>query len=476
MRTALGIVATSILVVMALLAACIGVFYFEEDWRGAHDWSRCQQDLKARGESINIHELAAPGQTDLTKFPVFSNDSDVIQQAWAPLVLVISNNYSDHPPKLPSGYKTGQPIDLAAWQAFYWSDPGFGLTGQKGTPAQDVLRALKRAQPVIDQVRTAMKAPDGYWPEDYDQPFNTRSQGRVKLLSLVKFLSLKGTASLANEDADSAASDYLFSFAVNEISPRNRTLLPFLLIAASRSVDDSILWEGIHRHSWSDAQLQQFDAALASEDMLNLSLQALRTERASFLRTAEVVRANQEKYLPMILSVGEPDDLFSVFTALLMHLRPAGWWDEDLKYYSLNMQKLIDSIDLSQRRMEKIVPIQRTLLGSIYLPLSGVAESTNEGEYTKMAEAETNQRLARIACRLERYWLVHRQYPKSLAELGDLPPHLNEEVLTSRPLHYHSEGGSYILYSTSADGKDRGGAPRAIDQFGDDYDWLWLGP
>jgi hypothetical protein len=79
-------------------------------------------------------------------------------------------------------------------------------------------------------------------------------------------------------------------------------------------------------------------------------------------------------------------------------------------------------------------------------------------------------------CRLEEYWLAHKQYPDALAMLPDLPPHLNEEVLTGKPLHYQRNDDTYLLYSPSWDGKDRGGVGRKLNQAGDAYDWVWPGP
>lgn len=65
------------------------------------------------------------------------------------------------------------------------------------------------------------------------------------------------------------------------------------------------------------------------------------------------------------------------------------------------------------------------------------------------------------------------QYPEKLDDLPDLPPHLNQEVLSTNPFRYQRKGDSYILYSVGWNQKDDGGVLAADSKEGD---WPWPSP
>ncbi len=62
--------ARALLVLILLLV----LFYVEEDWRGARDWVACQRELAAKGETLDLRQLAPPGkpEDDLSKVPIFA--------------------------------------------------------------------------------------------------------------------------------------------------------------------------------------------------------------------------------------------------------------------------------------------------------------------------------------------------------------------------------------------------------------------
>ncbi len=62
---------------------------------------------------------------------------------------------------------------------------------------------------------------------------------------------------------------------------------------------------------------------------------------------------------------------------------------------------------------------------------------------------------------LRAYFLEHHRYPSSLQELVPtyLPALPGDPFALSGPVHYRSDGRSYLLYSVGPDGKDDGGVP-----------------
>jgi hypothetical protein len=321
-------------------------------------------------------------------------------------------------------------------------------------------------------VQGALHDPNAYWPLNYEKPFDTKLGGITSAIAIAKVLSLRGAAHLDNHETELAEKDYLFSFDLERSIAKKPLLISDLVIAAVRAVSNSILWEGIHRHAWSPSQLQEMESALEGTDMLALGVKSHRLERANALQTMKVM----EK-----LSSEEMGNLFLDFDPglwRLMHLRPAGWWDQDRRELCLNVQNHIEAFHLKDGRFVKVPrpPTSDWFVDKIYTPISATFDSDTEGIDHKVVQAETNCRLARIACRLEEYYLENMQYPARLDELPDLPAHLNQEVLSPNPFHYTRKDDGYLLYSTGWDEKDHGGKPWGPLPSHDEWDWVWPSP
>ena len=269
----------------AVFIVLLIIFYAEEDWRGAHDWSVCQKELQAKGETLDLRQLVPPGkpEDDLSKVPIFAEmyqaeaeyqktkkftDSARIYH----LKIDFSNNQES--PKT-SNFIKGESVNLTAWQKYYHSIPEAHLPEQVGTPAQDVLQALSQFDPDLNEIDAAVSKPDAYWPINYERPFEGFFGGIVRMMDVGKIVQLKAVAHLENHQADLAEKDYRFSFRLNQPLTKGCFLINYLVMVAVRTINDSILWEGLRRHAWSDAQLREMESALASTDMLALASELL---------------------------------------------------------------------------------------------------------------------------------------------------------------------------------------------------------
>jgi hypothetical protein len=472
------------------------LLYLEEDWRGARDWAACQKELQAKGEILDLRRLAPPGrpEDDLSKVSIFAEIyqqpppryEDLIghligQDTPKPTrldrisVFLGSNDYNNLPKN--AHYLDGQGIDLNAWQHFYRTLPQANLSAEIGTPAQDVLHALSQFDPEMNEVEAAVSNPHAYWPLNYDKPWDITLGGITGMLQVARVLPLRAVAHLDNREVDLAKKDYLCSFKLNRPLAQHCLLINYLVMIGVRSIDDAILWEGIHRHAWDNVQLQEMEATLTSTDMLALAAKTLRLERAWSLNTTSLTQA----WGPDVkVNVTEYDLSMWYF----FHIRPKGWWDQDRCAYSFMVQQQIDAIDPVQGVFNKIPEhdSSHSIMEQVYIPITQAVRYTFANIDHKIAQAETYRRLARVACRLEEYYLTHKQYPQELDELPDLPPHLNQEVLSKQPLHYQRKGDGYLLYSTGWDRKDHGGVrtgPRVEDGAkvaNADYDWVWPSP
>jgi len=494
-------------ILLAILGALLLVFYAEEDWRGTRDWATCQRDLAAKGETLDLRQLIPPGNPtdDLSKAPIFQEmyraEQDYEQARKAKsspnglitgmvdnlvqaetrmdrLKIDLGSNDRSKIPKL-ADYRKGESTDLAAWQKFFHSNLKAHLPSENGTAPDDVLRTLRQFDPELNETDSAVSNPNAYWPHNYDMPFQEYLGAVTSMIDVAKILQLRATAYLENKQMDLAEKDYLFSFRLCQPLTRGPFYVHYLVIAAVRTIDDSILWEGLRRHVWNDTQLHEMESALASTDMVALAAQTLRNNRASFLKAMDVAQTVDTISFRR-LKAG--NWFFPPESAIY---RPLGWWNQDRCIYSRGTQRDIEGLDLEHETLSTVPflhsEIPRSgpgdnpnLWSHIYIPMSAHDLPVVDSMSSSIARAETYRRLARLACRLEEYRLAHNnQYPEKLDDLPDLPAHLNQEVLSEQPLHYQRKGDGYLLYSLGWNQKDDGGAYSTDAKEGD---WPWPSP
>ena len=471
---------------VAAIILLLVVFYAEEDWRGAHDWAVYQKELQADGESLDLRQIVPPGkpEDDLSKVPIFAElyQEDGWEKARIRKLRIElgSTDYS----KVPKfQFLEGEPTDLTAWQNFYRSDLKSPASDVLATPAMNILQVLSQFDPELNEIDNAVSNPNAYFPIDYQMPFATPGFGVTSMISVAKILQLKAVAHLENHQIDLAEKDYLFSFRINHPLTKGCFLVNYLVIAGVRRLDESILWEGLRRHVWNDAQLHEMESSLAATDMLALGSDSLRIERASFVKAVEVAQVVDTNFVRRLKARG----LACIFESAMF--RPRGWWHEDQLTYSQALQRRIEAIDLAKGTLssdrfpyharfgyiDDNRAVDTSTWGEIYIPLSTATLPNIDDAGPTIARAETYIRLARLACRLEEYRIAQGQYPDKLDQLPDLPAHLNQEVLSEQPLRYQRKGDSYLLYSIGWNQKDNGGKV-AIDNKAADGNWPWPKP
>jgi len=343
------------------------------------------------------------------------------------------------------------------------------LPGKVGTPAQDVLQALNQFDPEWDEVDAALSNPNAYWPLNYERPFDNSFRGVTSMIPIAKVLPLKAAAHFDMNQNDLSEKDYLLSLQIDRSLASKCTLVNYLVLNGVRAIDDGILWEGLHRHIWNDSQLHEMESGVAETDMLALAAKTFRIERACSFQTMKMMQSKDSKLYEDLNEENFSEAWY------FFQIRPIGWWDQDRYSYSLVAQNAIDAIHLDKGILTKLSDDEppRSQALWVYTPITQTIRSIFENTEPKIAQAETNRRLARLACRLEEYRIAQGQYPEKLEELPDLPAHLNQEVLSEEPLRYERKGDGYLLYSVGWNQKDDGGVVAKDDKEGD---WVWPSP
>ena len=154
-------------------AAVVAAIYEIENVRGVRAWEQARHELTAQGESLDPADFIPPPVPDdqnLAMIPVFACaldyrvDPETKQLTLGPK-LPDDSPLRDMPyghdgqrPKMLSfgGWETGRPLSLEAAQQFYAKRNDFPHPAQTGAPADDVLLALTKFAPVVDEIEAAI--------------------------------------------------------------------------------------------------------------------------------------------------------------------------------------------------------------------------------------------------------------------------------------------------------------------------------
>jgi len=551
---------------LACLATLIALFYSEEDWRGKHDWEKFKRQWEAKGERFDWQSIVPPLVPDDGNFafsPVWVAEvrenflnTPKRAEAWygnqiyseevskiEPLLPVsisglTGTNMWSTPVRLPNtpeesrGWPTAQAIDLKPWQAYYrelekaYPAAGIPVAQQPQTPAQDVLLALSKFDPVIEQLWQDSARPYSRFPIQYDYgiPAAILLPHLAPEKRYAQVLQLRAVAELQNGESEKALDDIKLMLRLADASHNEPFLICHLVRIAILNLTLQPIWEGLANHQWSDTQLVELDSELAKLDFFADYELAVRGERNLQIANIEFLRhphnypqdlglrrprfyflAPMFSLVQMLsnLSSDNGDDENSQigFQLLALGFGPSGWLDQnelrlarfntkwylpvvDEKTKAISPAKMRAANDALKREIQHRTP--ENVLEALFVPnWNGAAE--------KFAHAQSATDLARVAIALERYRLAHGEFPESLDALApqfmEKVPH---DVIGGQPLHYRrtsdpssqssdAANEQFILYSVGWNETDDGGvvvlkkgSTGEVDR--DEGDWVWRYP
>ena len=213
-RILLGFFATLI-----FLALLLKIFCIQENWRGRRALARCERELRARGEKLDLATFIPPPVPDAENF------------AMAPLLAPLakaSQQELDRKPKPPGSplerldkvnlhrvgdsisvpgsgdYKKGKLTDLVARQRYLQKDPQQNSAANQREAARAVLDWLARWSPELEEFSIAANRPYARFPIDYTKGFAVRVPHLIYLLGFAQVYHLRAIASLEAGDTASA--------------------------------------------------------------------------------------------------------------------------------------------------------------------------------------------------------------------------------------------------------------------------------
>jgi hypothetical protein len=480
---------------LAALITLLALFYLEEDLRGKHAWESYRRELEAKGVVLDLDKFVpAPVPDDqnfaMTPFlaPMFDLNPKPLkpdQSAWRDTngynrVENFATNFNwATPSKSPATVMVfGHLTDFNEMASNLWKKNKLSGTAPTGTAAtQAILDNLKQYEPVLDELRTASHRPFSRFNVSYDDedPAAILLPHLAQIKKFCRLLQVRALAELELGRTDAAFEDFkLMEYLTASIS-QEPFIISHLVRYAVLNFSDEVVWEGLARNQWSDAQLTEIETGLSKLNLLKDARRSMESERAGFGdKLFDYVRRNKGSVSDFgEFGNGRPTDNPFMFA-------PEGWlYLEQANYHRAFEEKVLPGFDPPTGRVypheidrnfgkykhmnagEFPSPTQfgsggsffkHNMLSALLLPALGKI-------YHKAAITQTAVNETMIACALERFRLSNGKLPTTLdALVPKFIDHVPLDICNGQPLVYRpGKGNQFVLYSVGWNETDDGG-------------------
>lgn len=482
----------------------VGLFYWEEDWRGPRAWEKYKKQQEARGERFDAQAFVPPVVPPSENFaltPLLAPLFDFIPgtQKWRNTnAMGYANGFAPAYDRAAKASKTVKnersnswittKIDLPLWRAAFLESTNRINQAQVSVSREEAARVVLANLAECDDVFAELREDSQRKYSRFNLRYDDEDPAAILLphLAVLKHicmvLQLRTTAELALGKTNEAFGDINLMLRIAD-APRDEAIIISQLV---RIVMLYLALEPISEGfgEWSESQLKMLQERLQQFEFCADMKRALDGERAFFGGgMIEFLRREPDKY-----------DAFTgngAFPGAIWAAVPNGWFDlEKMNYNRFFDEFLMPSIDVANRRIspsacqqaEKNMAavmhksqaplfLQHRAFCSILFPNSLAASR-------KTAFAQTAVDTAVIACSIERYKLAHGKLPETLdALVPQFMDKLPHDIIDGRPLKYlRTADGHYAIYSVGWNEKDDGGMAgfkKGEHDVPEEGDWVW---
>ena len=486
--------------VLAALSTLIALFYAEEDWRGARALAAERSVLQARGESVDLQYFIPPPIPDdqnLAMAPLFVRLFRYqVDPATKRLVLGLGPIYLESDTykevaEMPWGkdtrgsparpgnqgawlnqgsWTTGHETDFAEIEQYFRQCTDFPRLHLPQTPAADVLLALTRYAPLLDELAQDSGArPQTRFPLQWThRPAWSISLPQYAVIEqFTRTLSLRASAELAQGQQTAAAlRDIALMFRLRQFMENDPVLIAALVDANHINLLLQPVWEGLKARLWSAQDLEQLQSGLTGINILREYQQGIAGgERAMFFahfadEMQNAARAGEFAGFFEPSAPGPEKWLWRLLSNI-----PRGWyWQNVATVYRFQQEYLLDPVDPASHRIalarcKDFAPALAALPPGPSTFIARVSLAAFTSVILRFAQSQTAIDQAATACALEKYYLDHDTYPPTLDALVPVYlARLPHDVIDGAPMRYRlTDDGRYQLYSIGWDGLDGGG-------------------
>ena len=353
-------------------------------------------------------------------------------------------------------------------------------------PLHSAREVLESFSPFADEFRAlyaACERPQSRMEVDYRPLFNRPPPAFnfVGYRQVAPALALHASAQLSLSNTAAALQDATALFRLANTLSGQPNLISAMMQVSLTGLYLQVVWEGLAGRRWDDGQLRMLEAQLASIDLLTDCFVGFEGEQAAknwwLEQTPQRELAGQftEQTTGYKLP-GRAKPMWAEPVQWAMRWGPRGWIRQIQIGYTETFQYYLGQLDL---RPQRVLPSNRPTSSAqwnvprdILSPIAAVVRRyglyyVNAVQVTARHQTGINQ--ARIACALERYRLVHGDFPDRLAQLApQFIEQLPRDIMNGRPLRYRrAEDGQFVLYSVGWDQEDDAASGA---------DWVWRYP
>lgn len=488
------------------LVLFVGLFYFEEDWRGPRAWAKYKKEQEARGERFDAAAFVPPVVPPSENFALTPSLAPLFDffpgtQKWRSTnAMGYASGFAPAYDRAAKAVKTVKSersnswittkIDLPMWRnAFLQSTNRIShasVSARRKEAAKAVLENLAECDDVLAELRedSQRKYSRFNLRYDNDDPAAILLPHLAALKHICLVLQLRAAAELALGKINEAFSDVSLMLRIVDAPREEPIIISQLVRLAITYLALEPIAEGLGQ--WSGPQLKELQQRLQQFDFCADMKRSLDAERVLFAGgIIEFLRREPDKYEALQRNGA------GSFPGGIWSLVPNGWFDlEKLNYDRVFDEFIIPSIDLANRRISPSACQQAEKKMAALLNKSELSLFFQHrafctlllpgtlGMSRKTAFAQTGVDAAAIACGLQRYKLAHGGLPESLDALvpqfmGKLP----HDIIDGQPLRYlRTPGGHYAVYSVGWNEKDDSGLAgfkKGEHDAPEEGDWVW---
>ena len=437
------------------LAVLISLFYAEEDWRGKRAWENCKRELEAKGAVLDWNAYIPPPVPDDQNFFKAPRMTE-----W-----FVRNNGKSNTNDLTERLRNVDTFatnlnEAAAAKYLAWSD---------------------QFEPDFDLIREALKRSYARMDGDYSIPYQIPIPNFATTRIIVQTLAQRTKYFLLLGQPENALRELTLlndsrHFLEGAPTGKPMPLVSAMINAAVTGLYVDTIAYGFQRNTWQESQLVALQKQLAEINLNPFVFDALQEESAATCHTAQI------SWIPKLF---DTTIRATWMTRIVWWFWPSGWTYQNMVNVAVLEQKPSEGFDLAHdtiaprkfnvdfdRYFKHAFPYE--ILAAMAVPNFTKAEQTAAHNQTLVNEAQ-------IACALERYRLVHGDYPETLDALKpQFIVQVPHDIINSQPLHYRrTNDGQFVLYSVGWNETDDGGQVAftksgSVDR--ENGDWVWQYP
>ena len=485
-------------------------FYVQQNLAGALAWKKREKEVAAAGESLDAGALVpkpVPDDQNLGALPLFqlSYDSKGYLTTHA-LIAALEHVKNTEAPSdkgrgvegalpYPGNWTKGEKLDRIQVRKKLLE-----LCLEPPSSTATSLELLARLCPALVSLRAAnLTRPACLLPQDPNPiPWRKSLTGITTQIQVAKVLAYEERLALDAGHADLALEDILLALKLSSGVEKEAHLVGGLVAVGMLAIQIETIRQGLAGHVWNDQELAKLEQALGKADHLATYQLDMRGEAINWvIPMADYLK--DHRALLRDLLIGEyginsrmssssgswgsqlRERIWVEIVPVAVWLFPNGWLDRykaDMVGFFLHANLPMVDIPSHRAFAEKEghaeawinnLPASESWRNLLTATVDPMGHAIRKFAYGQVQVDE-----ARLACRLERYRLVHGVYPESLAMLESLHGANPLDLLVGKPYLYRlNPDGSYLLYSLGWNQKDDGGdftgKPRE-----EALDWGWL--